>query len=489
MKAGPKGQADLSPLPWRPRSTGAEQLRLFCEKYLRVPRGKGAKGPLKLRPWQGDMASTLYADETTLAVWVLPRGQGKSALAAAIGLHHVFMSGIEGARCAVVAQDERSASRLLKTAARMVELNEELDSRCLVYKDRIVVPGTDSVFMSLPGEAHRIEGEDLTLAIIDEIGFIPHESFEAALLSTGKREGSKVLAIGTPSPSKWRDKSPLWDLVIRGRAEPDDKQFRLVEFGADPKLPIDDPETWAIANPAYGDWLTEQAIRGQLPPTTRELEFRRARLGQWVESSTEPAFPPDRWKACERKDVFIPDGTDVVLAFDGSRSGDCTAILVGSVSSKPHFQVGGLWNPKDHPEGWEVPVLEVEDRIRELCKQYRVREIACDPSWWGRTIQVLEGEGLPAYGFPQSTQRLNAATADLRGAVNAGLLTHSGEPVLNRHVMRAAIEETHRGLKLAKPSKNEQIDLAACLVMCYSRASWLGSPKRRRARKVRGLKR
>lgn len=489
MKAGPKGQADLSPLPWKPRSTGAEQLRLFAEKYLKVPRGKGAKGPLNLRPWQGDMAETLYAEDTTLAVWVLPRGQGKSAIAAAIGLHHVFMSGIEGARCAVVAQDERSASRLLKTAARMVELNEELDSRCLVYKDRIVVPGTDSVFLALPGEAHRIEGEDLTLAIIDEIGFIPHESFEAALLSTGKREGSKVLCIGTPSPSKWRDKSPLWDLVIRGRSEPENKQFRLVEFGADPKLPIDDPETWAIANPAYGDWLTETAIRGQLPPTTRELEFRRARLGQWVEQSSEPAFPADKWRACERTGVMIPEGTEVVIALDGSKNGDSTALLVGSVSSKPHFQVGGVWDPKDHPDGWEVPVLEVEDRIRELCREYRVREIAADPYLWTRTLQVLQDEGLPAYSFPQSPQRQTPATADLRGAVNAGLLTHSGETVLNQHILRASIAETTRGLKLVKPSKNEHIDLAACLMMCHSRASWLGSPKRRRARKVRGLKR
>lgn len=462
-------------------------MRLFCEKFLKVPRGKGARGPLRLRPWQVDLAETLYADETATAVWVLPRGNGKSGMAAAIGLHHVLMSGIEGARCAVIAQDDRSAKRLLSSAVRMVELDEDLASRCVVYRDRIVVPGTGSEFLALPAEAHRVEGEDLTLAILDEVGFMPTDTFEAAYLSTGKREGSKVLCIGTPSPSKWRDKSPLWDLVIRGRSEPDSKTFRLVEYGADPKLPIDDPATWEAANPAYGDWLTEAALREQCS-VVREAEFRRARLGQWVEQSTEPAFPAEKWRACERTGVFIPDGSKVVIALDGSKNGDSTALLVGSVSSRPHFQVGGVWDPADHPDGWEVPILEVEDRIRELCKQYHVVEIAADPYLWQRTLQVLVEEGLPAYSFPQSPQRQTPATADLRGAVNAGLLTHSGEAVLNRHVLRASVEETTRGIKLAKPSKHEHIDLAVCLMMCHSRASWLGSPKRLRAKKLRGIK-
>ena len=92
----------------------------------------------------------------------------------------MLMSGIEGARCAVIAQDDRSAKRLLSSAVRMVELDEDLASRCVVYRDRIVVPGTGSEFLALPAEAHRVEGEDLTLAILDEVGFMPTDTFEAA---------------------------------------------------------------------------------------------------------------------------------------------------------------------------------------------------------------------------------------------------------------------------------------------------------------------
>lgn len=482
MKRGPKGDVDMTPLPWTPKSTGADQLRLFCRKYLNVPHGRGAGKTLKLRDWQVDMARTLYADDVDLAVWVIPRGNGKSGLAAAVALHHVFMWG-RGARCAIVAQDERSALRLLKTAAAMVELNDELAARAQVYRDRIVIPGTGSELVALPAEAHRVEGERLTLAVLDEVGYMPADTFEAAVLSTGKQDGSKTLCIGTPSPFSWRDKSPLWSLVKRGRAEGTTGSMRLVEYGATMEDDPDDPAVWARVNPAYGDWLTEKAIRSQRA-TVRDHEFRRARLGVWVDSSVDAAIPPQEWRACARPGVRIPPGSRVVLALDGSKSGDATAVLIGSVSAKPHFQVGGLWTPED---GQDVPVLEVEDRIRELASTYRVVEVAYDPFRWQRTAQVLDEDGVPMVQFPQVPRRLTPATTDLRAAVANHLLTHDDDPDLTAHVLTAQLEETRQGVKLSKPSKGERIDLAACLVMAYSRASWLGG-KQSKKRLVKGLK-
>lgn len=488
VKAGPKAQADMSALYWRHDLVGADSLTWFAEEYLTVPRGKGSGGPMHLREWQKDMSATLYQPETSLAVWVLPRGQGKSGIAAAIALHKAFEPGKLGTRVAIVAQDERSARRLLHTAVRMVELNPQLSSRATTYRDRIVIPGTDAEIVALPAEAHRVEGSDLDLAILDEIGFMPRDTFEAALQSTGKIEGGKTLCIGTPSPAKFRDISPLFDLVTRARANPDDKSIALVEYGAPAHLNIHDPRTWALANPALGDWLTERTIKSQAPPTTRELEFRRARLGQWTESSVEPAFPPEAWKRCARPGVTIPPGARVVLALDGSMNGDSTAILVASVSSCPHVQIGGLWEPSEEIEGYEVSHLEVEDRIRELAATYTVVEVVADPFRWQRSLQVLDEDGLPVGKFPQTAQRLTPATNDVRAAVNNGLLTHSSEEKLNLHCLRASVEETSRGLKLAKPTKSQKIDLAACLVMGYSRASWLGGKKNQRKRKIKAYK-
>lgn len=490
-KAGPKGQADMSPIYWdTSHGPGVESLIWFCEEYLTIPRGHGAGGPMKLRPWQVEMCSTLYNPSTSIAVWVLPRGQGKSGISAAIALHWLFNPSRMGGRVAVVAQDERSAIRLLKTAARMVELNPQLAARATIYRDRIVIPGTDSELVALPAEAHRVEGSDLDLAILDEIGFMPSATYEAAVFSVGKVAGGKVLGIGTPSPARFREVSPLWDLVVRGRADSSDKTFQLVEYGAPANLPIDSPDTWALANPAYGDWLKEESIRAQLPPLTREIEFRRARLGQWVESSSEPAFIPDRWAKCARPGVRIPRGTRVVLALDGSVNGDSTAIVVGSISSKPHFEVGGLWEPhkSDNPDE-QVSHLEVEQRVLDLAKYFEVVEVVADPFRWQRSLQVLSEAGLPVGQFPQTTHRITPATNDLRAAVNNGLITHCDDKDLNSHALRASVEETTRGLKLGKPSAKEKIDLAVCLVMAYSRCQWLGQRADKRKKRVKAFKR
>lgn len=489
VKAGPKAQADLSALPWNYELTGADSLSWFAESFLVVPRGKGAGGPMELRPWQYNMSQTLYHPQTSLAVWVIPRGNGKSGISAAIALHHIFNPANVGARVAIVAQDERSALRLLKTAARMVEMNPALSSRATVYRDSITIPGTDSQLVALPAEAHRVEGSDLDLAILDEIGFMPKATFEAAVFSVGKVDGGKVLCIGTPSPAKFKEISPLWDLVVRGRADTTDLSMQLVEFSAPATMPIDSPAAWELANPSYGDWLTDQSIRAQLPPISREIEFRRARLGQWVDSSSEPAINPAAWARQARPGVKIPKGTRVVLSLDGSVNGDSTAVLVGSVSTRPHFEIGGLWEPSKESDDYEVSHLEVEDRIRELAAYFQVVEVVADPFRWQRSLQVLAEDGLPVSQFPQTAQRLTPATNDLRAAVNNGGLTHSDETDLNTHVLRASVEESTRGLKIGKPSKNQRIDLAACLIMGFSRCSWLGSKTNSRQRKVKGYRR
>lgn len=488
MYAGPKKKADTSPLPWKSRAKGENHFRLFCQKYLKVPRGKGAKTTFKPRPWQLDLvAGLLDPAGAHTNVWVLPRGNGKSGLAAAVGLHHLFCSGLEGARVAIIAQDERRAKALLKTAIRMIQLEPELAARAVIYQDRIEVPGTDSTLMALPGEAHRVEGEDLTLAIVDEVGFVPADTFEAALLSTGKREGSKLLAIGTPSPPKWRDRSPLLGLVLTGRAG-DDPTVSVTEFGADPQADIMDPATWASANPAYGDWLTEDAIRAQAPPKTRQTEFRRARLGIWVEHDDSSFVTAEQWKQQSRPGVKIPPGSNVVLSLDGSQRGDSTALLVLSVSPVPHVQIGGLWEPSKEKEGYEVDVDEVENQIRALSKLYRVQELVADPWGWNRTLQILAKEGMNVSQFNQNTARLTPATVDLHSAIIGGGITHDGDPRLAKHVLAATVDETDRGIRLKKQTKNQKIDCAASLVMGFSRAQWLASQTKKRGR-VRSYRR
>ena len=85
--------------------------------------------------------------------------------------------------------------------------------------------------------------------------------------------------------------------------------------------------------------------------------------------------------------------------------------------------------------------------------------------------------------FSHSPSRLTAATTDLYSAAVNGRITHSGNPILAEHVAVAVVSEDPRGMRLAKASRSRnaaKIDLAACLVMAHSRATWRATKRTRR---------
>jgi phage terminase large subunit-like protein len=438
---------------------------------------------LRLRPWQLDLVgSVLDADpQPRTAGWMLPRGQGKSTLMAALGLYEL-MCGDEGATVIVAAVDERQAGIVFGIAARMVELCDELENRVQPYKTELKVPGRGASFACLPAEPKRLEGLDFTLAILDEIGVVSRETYETLTLAQGKRETSTLIGIGTPGPDP--QNNVLADLRTYALDHPEDRSLVWREFTAAgfEDHPVDCPHCWELANPALDDFLHRDAMTALLPPKTREATFRRARLCQFVTDTTGKFLPPGCWDGLSTGQG-IPDGAEVVVALDGSFSDDTTALLLGTVSTTPHFDVLRVWERPAGDDGYRVPVAEVEQTIRDACRRWQVREVVADPFRWTRTLQALESERLPVVEFPHSPSRLTAATTDLYSAAVNGRMSHSGNATLATHVGAAVVAEDTRGMRLAKVSRSRnagKIDLAACLVMAHSRATWRATRKTRK---------
>lgn len=486
MRRGPKGDVDESPLPFRPRKAGAERFAAFVSRYLIVPKGKGAGKPMRLRPWQLDMLRPFLDPDPRPVVGAImgPRGLGKTGIFAALGLYELF-TGPDGNEIPIVAVDERMAGRLLTPAAQMVELNPELASRAVVYRDRIEVPGKRSTLTALPAEAKRIEGLGTwTLALADELGEIDPDTWSTLLLGAGKLDGAMALGIGTP-PN--RETSVLTDLREAWRADPDDKTIAFVEFSADgfEHHPVGCTHCLELANPQLDDLLSRDRATALLKQTT-EGEYRRKRLCQVVTSNESPFLTAETWDALNAGQG-VADGAEVVLALDGSLKDDSTGLVIGTIGMVPHFDRLGVWEKPPGDDDWRVPVLDVEHAIRDAAKRWRVREVAFDPYLWTRSAQILQAEGLPMVEFRQSPARQTAATNDLHsGAVN-GQFTHSGDETLRAHVLSATVKESDRGIRLAKTSRSRhapKIDLCTALMMAHSRATWLAAQQKPRKRTV-----
>jgi len=477
MKAGPKGQVTAPPLDLRrlPKRGGSRAIA-FVERYVRTPKGTGARHRMRLRPWQRAIVHGLLDEPRPRQGLVsIPAGNGKSTLAAALGLFGLLADGVEGAQVLVVASDERQAGIILRTAKRMVELEPELADRVQTFADHLLEPRTDSVFMALPADPGALQGWDPSLAIVDELHVVTDDTFEAMAARAGKREHSLLLAISTPP--RVGDDGVMRRLVDHGRAG-DDPSFYFAEFAAPAGCPVDDEAAWAVANPALHDFLHADALRATLPPKMREAAFRRYRLGQWV--ALDGAWLPDgAWAGCADATRAIADHADVVLGFDGSFSGDCTALVAVTVEPRPHVELVELWEAPEGSRDWRVPVVAVEDAIRAACRRWRVLEVAADPYRWARSLELLDGEGIPVGEYPQGPARMGPATSRFYSAVVDRLLSHDGSSALARHVANAVLKEDSRGARLAKEHKDSKrrIDAAVAAVMAHDRAAVLAGDR------------
>jgi phage terminase large subunit-like protein len=476
MRAGPKPDVDGSPLPLRGSRRRELAVARFAADYVRVLRGHGARKPLRLRPWQRELVAATWdtRPRPRLAGWMLPRGQGKTSLVAVLALFEL-LCGEEGAQVVVVATDERQAGLCFRAAARMVELHPALARRVQPYADHLAVPARGASFQVLPAVPKRLEGLDYTLAILDEAGRIDRDVFEVVSLASGKQRASVVLAIGTPGPELAA--TVLGGLRTYAAEHPDDPLVAWREHSAAgfEHHPVDCRHCWALANPALGDFLAVDGLAACLPPRMREASFRRARLCQFVDQLEDAWLPPGAWAACADPTHSIPDGADVVLAFDGSFDADCSVLVAATVDERPHVELVELWEPA----GGQVPVVDVEAAIRAACRRWRVLEVAADPFRWARSLQLLDGEGLPVGEYPQSPARMQPATARFYEAVVNGELTHSGDSRLARHVGNAVLREDARSARLAKERRDSprRIDAAVAAVMAHDRAAVLAGDR------------
>lgn len=447
-----------------------------------------AGSPLILRDWQKTLLEHIYAwDEDGLRNRIslvgMPRKGGKSSLGSAMALYSLVL-GPSGGEVYSVAAEKEQARIVFREARRMVEANEQLSALCTLYRDAIEIPGIHSVYRVLSAEAFSKEGLNPHFVLFDELHAQPNrELFDVMSLAMGARgKLASLVAIttaGVKTDSTGRD-SIAYSLYNYGKkvasGEIDDPTFFMSWWEAPEDLDYRTEEAWEIANPGYGDLTSVEDFRSAVRRTP-EAEFRTKRLNSFV-SSAISWLPSGAWEAQKRKIAVSPDD-EIVLGFDGSFSGDAS-VIVGAVIPKEDepvkvFLVKAWEKQEDDDDDWRVDIADVENTILEFCKTHRnVREIACDPFRWQRSMEVLESYGLPIVEWPStSARRMVPACAKFYDAVMEGTLIHDGDPLLARHIENAVTKIDSLGPRIVKEKRNSprKIDAAVAAVLAVDRAT------------------
>ena len=476
IKAGPKAPISVEPLDLSGISSSRAKRRIdFIEKFVLTPKGVGAGEPMKLRTFQKDLIRGAFGKGIRTSLVSMPRANGKTALAAALAVAELF-AGQMSAEVLVVASDERQAKITLNLARRMIELNPELAERTHVYKDRIVVPQNDATLVPLPADPDALHGWDPSLLIVDELHTVTEAVWEAVSSVTGKRPESLTLAISTPASSQ---ESVMWKLVEHGRAN-DDESFFLKEFSAPAGCATDDREAWKVANPALScsrPFLAQDGL-ASARRTLREPVFRQLRLGQWV-TSTDSWLPFGALDECKDEERVVGLKEKVVLAFDGSASGDSTALIGCTLDG--HLFVEGLWENPGDPR-WRVPRGDVDRAVDLAFEKYQVLELAADPWGWRSEIESWaerHGEKKVVEWNTAFARRMAPATDRLYQAVIDQQVTYDGDSRLSAHFSHTVAKSTALGDLVSKDKKNSprKIDAAVASIVAFDRAAFHANKK------------
>ncbi len=455
--------------------------------------GEGDKfgQPVRLDPFQIRFILQLYELKPNgrrryrRALLEVPKGNGKTPLSAWIGAYELTHQ--PSAIIPVAAASYDQADLLfgdLRNCIAEGPLKDVLD----VFEGEVQVKGGPGRAYKVAAVAGTNDGQRPSCFLADEIHeWLGNKARVHIVIANGLSKRADSLNLNTTTPGadleSMAGQMHLYGLKVNS-GEVRDDEFLFVWYGCkDGTYDLDDLDQLrqAIrdANPAADSFLNVEDVAAryhQIPA----YEFARYHLGQWT-SVWETWLPAGKWDACAEPDrgaahlgTPIPDGTPVYLSFDGSFNNDSTALIVVTEDERPHIDVAACWEiPERAPEGWQVPILDVEQEIRNAARRWQVREMACDPFRWARTYQILEAEGLPIVEFPQNPTNMVPATQRFYEAVVNKALTHSGDPRLARHISNTVVKVDARGARLAKENKASmrKIDLAVAAVMGFDRAS------------------
>ncbi len=399
--------------------------------------GEDTGRPFVLTPWQrfwvGNLVGWRAADgrrRFKLAILQVARGNGKTTLAAGLGLWDMEQG--DGRRVHVIANNEDQAGICLDTARTMARAVG--DPSTVVRFDRVLRPSHDCEFNALPALERSLDGLNPSLWIADEAAEFKGR-FLTKLLTTGaKRRESLGVIISTPGSNPENHYAELVkqaEAVLSGEVE-DDTMFPML-YGIDQGDAVGDEEHWPKANPGmeHGQpdmvslrrsWNTmKRSAMGRSEFTRYHCARADENTGGWLDMALWPGGKAIEWDELRGRPAW--------LGLDLSKSLDMSALVVavprgdGTVAMQGHY----WWPSQDVAQreldyrmpvrqwsaerrltltpGREIDYESIRQRILELRDQFDIKAVGYDA--WGSKYLA---EQLVADGVPLLTYRMGIGT-------------------------------------------------------------------------------
>ncbi len=282
----------------------------FVEKFCKHSKGRKFAGkPVKLELWQKAFISAIYGfvDEETgfrkyrKALLFIARKNGKSTLAAALGLYMLTSDREAGAECYSIATKKDQAKIVWKEAKRMVKKSPVLLKRVRPLVAELYYEKQEAVFLPLSSDSNSLDGLNAYYVSADEVQAMKDKNLiDVTYDSMSSREQALFLetsTMGTVRESVFDDEYEYAKNIINGYTDKNsefvDETLLPVIYELDKKEEWLDEKCWIKANPGLGTIkqikeLRDKVSKAKIKPNEqknllcKDFNLRETSVSSWL---------------------------------------------------------------------------------------------------------------------------------------------------------------------------------------------------------------
>ena len=504
-----------------------ERAARVCRFIERLPHTKGKwareRRRLVLEPWQVWILVLTFGwlhkagarkgqRRFRQLVVVVCRKNGKSAIAAGIGLYMFTADGEHGAEVYVGATTEKQANEVFVPAHQMVKKLPSLARAAgiTVLAGSLVRFGDNSKFEKLIGNPG--DGQSPSCAITDEY----HEHADDRQVDTmmtgmGARDQPLQVIITTAGDNL---AGPCYALVQEQRDKlagighnggpPLDDETLFIEYTIDEGDDWKSEESLRKANPNYGVSVSAEFLqarqRDAISTPRKAAIFKTKHLDQWV-AAKSAYFDIEAWRRCHDAEIPVRAadalaleqyaGRRAILSLDLATKTDIAALeyLILPLGEKatrddPYIRIGRYFLPGDTVEkvaayqGWDAAGLldvtegavtdfaEIEEALRQAAVVLDLQAVTYDPFQAAQLAQRMLAEGLPMLEYRNVVQTMSGPMKELDALTRAGTIAHGGCPVMEWEMNNVVAQvDAKDNVFPRKPRPEAKIDNPVALIM------------------------
>lgn len=448
--------------------------------------GKWYGVPFDLLKWQKNALEQFYGNvrdndsrQYQYLYLEIPKKNGKSELAAALGLYHTFADGEMHGEVYVVAADKSNASIIFNAALGMLEQNKTLSKQSKVKEStKEIKDKVSGTFMKvLSAEAYSKHGYKPSCVIFDELHAQPgRELWDIMTFGSGSARFQPVWIVLTTAGddpdrgsigweihekaykiSEYRKgntegnyDNPVWLPIIYGLGDPDPDKLKEID--------IYDEALWYECNPSLGetieiDTLRQEALDARQSDYSERL-FRWLRLNQWISTKAVGWLPQTLYDKNESPWPENLRGKRCYPGLDLSTTTDLTALVLLFPPQEGLNKWYTLFFPwitdekmrersrRDHVdfERWVdqgyvkttpgncIDFDFVESEIYRVASEYDLKVLGCDQYLSRMLTQHVMKNDIKVIEIPQDMKNLSPAMKKIEELLLKGELEHEKNP-------------------------------------------------------------